>query len=348
MKKKSIIIVITVLVVFFGIYAALKLIPSFLKVSEKEDMLSIEAEYTPSLFTASMQNSLIIYDGKTIKRVGEDTKEIFSATIRLDNFKAGVSKDSIYLLDRVKRKVFQINSSGEITAQTETDKYITDMQVFESGRFALSYTTDVKAQGIIVYDEKCRLVKDIVYPKTVINLIKEDSFTQGILVSGLARETDTLKNSIFIYNKKMEAVQSVDMEGAVITDAEFLNDKIILMDIGSISIMNRDLTEIAKIYSEDNFYKMIADEEGIYAVDSKTKLSLYDLAGKLIKQDKYESDIMFLQKGSGMIVCATKDVISVNDNRTELAGDIIGMNVLEEKIALVLRGSIKLIKAELK
>lgn len=348
MKKKSIIIVIVLLVISLGIYAALKLTTDIFNPAEKKESLDIQAEYSPSLFTAPMGDSLIIYDGKTLRRVSEDAKEIFSATIRLDNFKAAVAGDSVYLLDKVKKKVFLIDSSGEITAQAESEKYITDMQVFDSGRFALSYITDVKAQGIIVYDEKCRLIKDIVFPKTVINVIKEDSYTQGILVSGLSREKDTLKNNIFIYNKKMEAIQSVDIEGALITDAEFLNDKVVLMDIGSISIMNRDLTEIAKIYSEDNFYKMMIAENGIYAVDSKTKLSLFGFDGKLISQDKYESDIVFLQKKNSSIVCATKDILSINDERTELAGDIIGIDILEEKIALVQRGSIKLIKAELR
>lgn len=146
----------------------------------------------------------------TVKAIkySENKKQEFEATISSDNFSISSSDDFIYILDKVQRKVYQIDKNGEIVGQAEVDKQISGIDIFSDGRFILKFTTDIKADGLLVYNKNCEFVKEITYPKTTINKVSEDKTTGGFMVSGLLRDEDNLKNSIFYYNQKLEAVMA--------------------------------------------------------------------------------------------------------------------------------------------
>ncbi len=306
----------------------------------------LKLEYKPNMYIKQFENSLITYDGKSLIRYDENIKEEFEATIRSDNFSISTSENFIYLLDKVKRKVYQIDRNGEIVGQVEVDKQISNIEVFSDGRFILSYTTDIKADGILVYDKNCEFLKDISYPKTTINKISEDKITGGFMVSGLVRDEDDLNNSIFYYNEKLEAVMAMDIKDSIFIDMGFIKDKIVLMDINNILVMNRDFKELYKLHSDENFYKMYMAQMSMWTLDSKNKISEIDYNGNLIKEQIYKDDIIYFGKHKDKLLLALKNAIILGDKEIEMSKDIVDVVPLENKIVIVFRDSIRFLKVE--
>ena len=346
MKKTIISIIVVLILLIINPYTIKNYIKPYLFPADKNISEEIKIEYRPSMYIGRFGNSLITYDGKSLIKYSENKKQEFEATIRSDNFSISSSDDFIYLLDKVQRKVYQIDKNGEIVGQAEVDKQISGIDIFSDGRFILKFTTDIKADGLLVYNKNCEFVKEITYPKTTINKVSEDKTTGGFMVSGLLRDEDNLKNSIFYYNQKLEAVMATDIKDNIFIDIGFLKDKIILMDINNIEVMNRDFKELYKVHSDANFFEMYIGELSMWTLDSKNRILEIDYSGNIVKEQNYKDDIIYLGKYKDKILIASKNAVILEDKEIEMPKDIISVVPLENKIALVFRDSIRFLKVE--
>ncbi len=346
MKKIIISIAVILILLTINPYTIKNYIKPYILSNDKANVQELKLEYRPDMYIGRFAEGIIVYDGKNLVKYNDNKKIEFEATIRSDNFNIGVSDDYIYLLDKVKRKVYQIDKQGEIVGQSESDKMISGIDVFSDGKFILRYTTDVKTDGLLVYDKNCELLKDINYPKTTVNIISNDNISKGFMVSGLLRDEDTLNNSIFYYNQKLEAVMASDVVDSIFIDIAFLKDKIIMLDINNIVVMNRDFKELYKVHSDASYYKMYINDMSMWTLDSKNKIQELDYSGGIIKEQNYKEDIIYLGKYKNKMLLATKNAIILEDEQIEMPKDIVNVVPLENKILVVFRDSIRFLKVD--
>lgn len=346
MKKIIISIIFVLVLLTINPYTIKHYIRPYLLPNDKASIEELKLEYRPDMYIGGFSGGIIIYDGKNLIKYSENKKIEFEATIRSDNFSVGTSDEFIYILDKVKRKVYQIDNLGEIKGQIDTDKLISGIDVFSDGSFILRYATDIKTDGLLVYNKSCEFLKDITYPKTTINIISNDVISNGFMVSGLLRDEDSLNNSIFYYNQKLEAVMACDVLDSIFIDIGFIKDKIIMLDINNIVVMNRDFKELYKVSSEANYYKMYINDMSMWTLDSKNKIQELDYTGAIIKEQNYKEDIIYLGKYKNKMLLATKNAIMLEDKEIEMPKDIVDVVPLENKIVLVFRDSIRFLKVE--
>ena len=139
---------------------------------------------------------------------------------------------------------------------------------------------------------------------------------------------------------------ATDIKDNIFIDIGFLKDKIILMDINNIEVMNRDFKELYKVHSDANFFEMYIGELSMWTLDSKNRILEIDYSGNIVKEQNYKDDIIYLGKYKDKILIASKNAVILEDKEIEMPKDIISVVPLENKIALVFRDSIRFLKVE--
>lgn len=309
--------------------------------SQEQSFVEQKIAYMPDRYIGKMENSVIMYDGRHLSRMDENGREIFSSAIRSDNFEVDALGKQIYVLDRVRRKIYSIKEDGQILAQLEMKETPLTLKAIGGGRFALHYVTDVEVEGLQLYDKHCKLLRDITYPKRSINFVAEDKEKDGMLVSSLIRDPSLLKNNIYLYDSKLEPTIATDVENTVFVKASISKENIALMDPSYVIVYDREFRPKCRISAESNLKDIFLAEEFLYTVDSAKKFRKYDLEGKLVQEEIFKEDISAIRFFQGEPLIVFRGGYSFRGVYYDEIKDVLDLIVLENKIAVFSKDSIR-------
>lgn len=303
-----------------------------------------EFAYTPDRQVKILGSSLILYDGRNLRKWDETGKEVFVAPIRSDNFALETMDENIYLLDKVRKKIYSFNDQGEILAQVEVKETPMNIKAITGGRFILHYITEVKVEGLQIYDKKCKLLNDITYPKRSINFIQEDKGKNGFMVSSLIRTPLALNNSIYLYNNRLDPTMATDVEDTVFVKGELLADHIALMDTSYMAIYDRSFRPLCRISAEGGFRDFLMTTDGFYTVGSGKKIRNYDFNGKLLEEKTYKEEILSLKMFQGEPLVIFRGGYIYQEVHYDTVKDILDVFPLDNKLAILFKDSIKFVE----
>lgn len=345
MKIKLFVFVLVLsVIILFNPYVYKNYVKPIVFSSEDIKQTEMKFEYRPDMYIGKYMEGIIMYDGIRLINIDEKGKEIFSSTIRSDNFYVDTSSDFIYILDRVNKRIHKINSRGEVIGDIRTDKTVVSINSFKDGRLIIQYSTDVKAEGIQIFDKDGNLVKDIAYPKSSINIIKEDENSGGFIVSALKREESLMANSLYYYNHKMDPVYANEVENSIFLDIEMKASKLFLMDVDFISIRDKNFQEVKRLSAENTFLGINATDKEITLLDGKRKIKNMDIEGNLIEELNFKDDIIVLERLNDELIIASRNEIFFNKEIMEFSRDIIRVLPMKNHIAVFFRGAVKFIE----
>lgn len=344
--KKIVFIVFLISVLLFNPYTMNRYIrPVFLK-EELSESFAVEQKigYTPDRYIESMGDQVVVYDGRNIRSFDEKGKELFVAAIRSDNFSVDLRDKNIYILDRVRKKVYSLNAQGEILAQAEIKETPLMLKALTDGRFALHYITDVKVEGLYLYDKQCKRLKEITYPKRSINFITEDEESDGFLVSSLIRDSSMLKNNIYLYDAKFEPTIATEVENAIFIKAGFSKNYMAFMDTAYVVVYDREFRPKCKIPAESGLRDIFLTETSLYTVDAAKKFRQYDLEGKLLKESTFKEDILSMQFYRGEPLIVFRGGYMFKDVYYDEVKDVLRMLPLSDRAVVVSKDSIRYVR----
>lgn len=318
----------------------------FPREGEQPYSLRTAIEYAPDRYVGALGDSVIHYEGRNIRRLDKKGKELFSSAVRSDNFVVDISKDTIFLLDKVRKKLYAVNAEGEIIAQTQTEHTPINITALTGGRVALHYITQVKVEGLFIYDRNCRKLQDITYPKRSLNFVASDEEKGGFLVSSLIRDSSMLKNNIYLYDAKGEATLSTDVDDSVFVKADFSSHHIALMDNSYIVVYDREFRPISRISSEAGLDDFCLTDEFLYTADALHKFRKYDLQGKLVDEKLYKEDILRIELLEGEPLLIFRGAYVYKGQHHAVLGDLFDIIPLDEGVGLLFRDAIEYIKVQ--
>lgn len=311
---------------------------------QEQPFMEQKIAYMPDRYIGAMGDSVIMYDGRHLSRIDENGKEIFSAAIRSDNFAVDTLGKQIYVLDKVRKKVYSIKEDGQIAAQVEIQETPLTIKALSEGRFALHYVTDVQVEGLFLYDKNCKLLKDITYPKRSINFVAEDEERDGMLVSSLIRDPSMLKNNIYLYDSKLEPIIATDVENTVFMKASLSKEYMALMDSSYVAVYDRAFRPKCRISAENSLKDIFLTEEFLYTVDTAKKFRKYDLEGKLVQEELFKEDILAMRFLEGEPLIVSRRGYRFRGVHYDEIKDIADLIVLENKIAVFSKDSIRYVR----
>lgn len=346
--KKFFLFALAVCVLVFNPYTMNRYIRPrlFPREAETQSFVRTPLEYTPDRYVGALGATIVYYDGRNIRRLDQRGKELFSSAVRSDNFVMDIGKDTIFLLDKVRKKVYSINAEGEIIAQAQIESTPLHITALTGGRFALHYITDVKVEGLFIYDKSCQLLKDITYPKRSLNFVAVDGEKSAFLVSSLIRDPSMLKNNIYLYDSKNEATLSTDVDDSIFIKAEFSQAHIGLMDNSYVIVYDREFRPVCRISSESGLDDFCLTGEFVYTADASRKFRKYDLQGKLLEEKLYKEDIEAIKLLEGEPLLILRGGYVHKGEYKAVLGDLLDVILLEDRLALLFRDSIQYVRVQ--
>lgn len=350
--KKLIFITILISVLLFNPYTMNHYIRPLLSKENETISSRVQAvDYVPGRYLGAIGDSLISYDGRSLKRMDGSLREIFSAPIRSDNFALDIHGEDIYLLDRVQKKVYSIDKTGAIRAQLQIESTPLTIKALAGGRFILHYITDVKVEGLLLCSRDCSRLDDIKYSKQSVNFIQEDGDKNGFLVSSLIRDSSVLKNNIYLYrfqHPKAELIMTTSVENTVFVKGSVKGNYIALMDTDYALVYDREFRPQCRISSEGSLRDLFFNGDGtaFYTLDSSGKLRRYDLKGKLMDEKRYKEEVLSVKFFMGEPLVVFRNGYVYRDQRYPLSKDIVDMVALDDKIAILFKENIEFVKVQ--
>lgn len=346
--KKYIIAIVAIIILF--------MIDPFGKVSkltsgkigeDLKEYLEVSQEYRPDMEISDFQNGVLIYDGRKVKLLDENGKYKFQTEIRSDNFQMETSKDRVYILDKVMKKVEILDQDGKLVEEAQLKDIPLNIKVLMNGNFLIHYSSEAGAEGISLYQKNGEKKQDILNPKMRMTFMKEDPYGNGFFLSALDSRDKTLLNHIYYYDKNGNMVYGDEKKDILVSDVVFSKDMIAIIDPNYVFINNRKFEQQYRVSMESPVIKAIESKDGFLTLDQDGVLKIIGKDGKVKKEIIHEEKISEVETSEEVIISTSGRTLYLEGSKKkrEFPADIVKMVVIsKEKVAVVFRGSIKFLK----
>lgn len=316
-KTRFVIFLLTISVLIFGIIKlgsglksimgkqdmSLKKISSIEYTNSKQDGEKIDIEIFNEYIIKFEKNRLNAYD--------QDGEKVWEKSLSSKNVIIKGNKNIIVVADSSSGKIYYIDYKGEITLEKSLDREIVDIKINDSG-----YVLVMFEKKIDVLDSNGEIVSNIVIPKGEIfdgDISKDNS---KIALTILAVEEKKFYSNIIFYSFDGKILAGKKYDNAVIYKIVLTDDNNLLI-LGDNSVLM--LTEEDQVLWEKNFQDTL--NKGVLADKDLLILSLVSKKNTII--DTKNRNTIFQMDLNGNIL-----------NKTPIAGEVLGLDVIDDRIAV--------------
>ncbi len=341
MNKKHIIAILIAAILILNPFTLNYLKKQFV-ISNSDKSVMLPYTYSNNSYAQSFQNSLLLYDGLTLKLIEKDGTTKFDVTISADNYSISTSKDRIFLLDIAKKNVYILDANGKIEAQVTLDYMPKRVVALSNGGFAVHYFTDVYVEGIKVFSKSGKEVNDITYPDVTLTLINGEE-SGRFFVMGFFKNGDSLENSVYYYDTEGRLQLASQISNVVISRMQSVKNNLIFMDVNSMLISDNIVEEISHFDFNVNLLDFIATEKEIYILTEENDIEVMDYNFQFINELTSREKIRGMVLHQGKILYYTQNSLMYGATPKQFSKDIVKVIDLGEKTAILFKGEIQII-----
>lgn len=339
MRKKWILIIVLITIVLINpkkiINISERLTKENIQIQDKK-VIEINKKFD----CVEYEKKLVYYDGKVLKCVDENGKDIFNMNLNIKNIKLDSNK-YIDILDKDKNIIYSINKNGKVILKKNVPNNGIMYLSLDNDSYIYAYKKENKDR-INIYDFEGNLQKSLDLEGMLTN-IKYTS--EGIYICDFKTEENLVSTiSYYDYNGNLKDKKSVN--NSIILDAIIQKDNIYLVEKNKISNINYNLKVInefdvksIKAYSKSNKNGIYVVEENNSIKNISKKLKNIDISNSIENIDGIINikDDIILYKNNKIINKKGKELKSFeeNINNIMLIDDSRAIVELESKIQIL-------------
>lgn len=347
-KKISVIALVTafVLIIFFVCATTFnKRKGNNLLNSEIKEEYILNYDYSPGIQLKPINDNLAIYNSSDLKIINKDAIEIVNIPFILADWDMKTSKDRIYILDKIEKKIFFISDKGEFISEAKIDNIPHKIYSGENGNLVLHYKSESGVEGINIFNKNGKLLEDINYPKTTIMLI-DISKNNDVTVNGMNRVESKISNYVYRYSSKGKLEYTKIFEDVIFVKQYENNGQIAFIDVNKIQFFSKLTKEALGVIESVISAKLISyDEinEKIYILDKRNKLRIIDMQGNIVEEKYFQSDYNRMLVFKGNLILVGDDYIRTNTKEIKFQEKINDTFILGDYFVIVSKNQIKMI-----
>lgn len=284
MKKKWLLIILLIIIVLInpktmGIISK-NLGKKFVQIKDKKSI-----EISEKFNCIEYENNLVYHDGKCLKSIDGNGKEIFKIDLNIKNINLESNK-YIDILDKDKNSIFSIDKNGKI---------IFKKNVPNNGLMYVSSDNDTYIYGykkedkdiVNIYDFEGNLQKSIELQGKLTDI---EYSSKGIYICDLKTEKN-LESTVNHYDYNGNVKDKKSTNDSIVLDSIMQKDNMYLIEKNKISILDSNLKTINEFKLKNIKFYSNLDSEGMYVIEENNKIKYIS---KEIKDISTSSNIEYI------------------------------------------------------
>ncbi|WP_371025247.1 hypothetical protein LZ906_015830 [Paraclostridium ghonii] len=281
MKKKWLLIIVLLIIVLInpktiGIISK-KLGKKSVQIKDKKSI-----EISEKFNCIEYENNLVYYDGKYLKSIDENGKEIFKIDLNIKNISLESNK-YIDILDKDKNSIFSIDKNGKIIFKKNVPNNGLMYVSCDNDSYTYAYKKEDKDM-VNIYDFEGNLQKSIELEGKLTDI---EYSSKGIYICDLKTEKN-LGSTINHYDYNGNVKDKKSINDSIVLDSIMQKDNMYLIEKNKISILDSNLKTINEFKLKNIKLYSNLDSEGIYIIEENNKIKYID---KEIKDISISSNI---------------------------------------------------------
>ncbi|GAA0702503.1 hypothetical protein GCM10008904_09190 [Paraclostridium ghonii] len=284
MKKKWLLIILLLIIVLInpktmGIISK-KIGKKPVQIKDKKSI-----EISEKFNCIEYENNLVYYDGKCLKSIDENGKEIFKIDLNIKNINLESNK-YIDILDKDKNSIFSIDKNGKIIFKKNVPNNGLMYVSSDNDSYIYGYKKEDKDM-VNIYDFEGNLQKSIELEGKLTDI---EYSSKGIYICDLKTEKN-LGSTVNHYDYNGNVKDKKIINDSIVLDSIMQKDNMYLIEKNKISILDSNLKTINELKLRNIKLYSNLDSEGMYVVEENNKIKYI---GKETKDISTSSNIEYI------------------------------------------------------
>lgn len=259
----------------------------------------------------SFNGYIIKFEEKKLSTYNEDGDKLWEKELNIDNSILRGNKENIVVVDSLKGKIYYIDYEGKIKMEKSVDKEIMDVKINNNG-----YVFIMLENEILAFDDSGEVVSNFTIPK-------------GEIIDGdLSPDNSTIALTILVVEEKKfySNILFYSLDGKVLAGKKFDNEVIYKI------FLNKDNNLL--VLSDNSMLMMTVQDNILWEKDIEEALN----KGMLTEDELLVLNLV--KKTNTIIDTKNRNLISQIDlngnvlSRTPVAGEVLGLDVIDDRIAV--------------
>lgn len=264
-KKKWLLIIVLIIIVLINPKTIGSVSQKLGKKSVKiQDKKSIEV--SEKFNCVEYEDNIVYYDGKTLKSVDENGKEIFKINLNIKNLRLDSNK-YIDVLDKDKNTIYSINKTGKVVFKKNVSNNGLMYVSLDNDSYVYAYKKENK-DSINIYDFEGNLQKNLDLEGKLTDI---EYTSQGIYVCDLKTEKD-LESTINKYDYNGNLKDKKSIKDSIILDSIVQKDNIYLIEKNKINRVDYNLKVIDEFDVKNIKYYSNINSDGMYVIEENNNI----------------------------------------------------------------------------
>lgn len=296
------------------------------------------------------KRGIIAYDKKYLNYIKEDATRAYSVSMDTNKYDFEVGNEGSYFLDKIKRKVYIIDDSGNYKTTENLSQIPFFVRILKNGNYLVNFSDEITKDmdGVSILDSKGKRINVITIPQVSINEAFPDD-RGNFALSGMKFENSKLYNTIMYYDQNGELIKANSVEGKLFHHIFKTSYGFCMVEENSLEYRGEDLELQKEVMLSDHVVNAKQIDDKIFILTKNRKLKVYSAEGKLLDEKFFDFEPIGIEENANKIVVYHKRGIYFykEDKNFDFTNDIYQLKILEDgNLAVVFKGYVEFYKVK--